>query len=234
MNGDVQIITDRAELVKLPTPRGTKSHKPVTHAKSTKQVADVIDELGYTIECERHEITNKGNRIFSNFVIKGEGDFRFVVGHRNSHDKVIARGVVAGTQVMCCSNMMFYGDFGTKVKHTQQIRDNWDGVIRDNVKIVLEGTQKRINERISSLKETEVSRADTNDIVVRAFEAKVLSPSKFTRVLDEIKNPRHAEFEVGTLWNVENAFTEFMKTQRMNQLGYTSARLRAIVDEYRN
>ena len=50
-------------------------------------------------------------------------DYQLAIGIRNSHDKTMSAGMVAGLIVMVCSNLDFMGDFKTSHKHSVNVRD---------------------------------------------------------------------------------------------------------------
>src|SRR5262249_28324561 len=67
--------------------------------------------------------------------------------------------------------------------------------------------------RFETYQRTEVPDAKAHDLMIRAVDGQVLPGSKIPKVLQEWRQPRHAEFRAGgkTAWRLFNAFTESLK-----------------------
>ena len=136
-----------------------------------------------------------------------------MIGVRNSHDKSVAAGLIAGVRVTVCANGMFTGDdICLNRKHTSRLYEDLDQKID-------EGFQKVFSEweandlRIMRYRETEISDQRAHDLIIRSVDAEALPPSAIPRVLKEYRKPWHEEFMPRTAWSLHNAFTEVMKVK---------------------
>ena len=89
---------------RLPTPRSTYTWFPLPHKDLLCEVEGQLEAAGFTIEAEMHALSHGGARYFGVFQIafrdRPESDHGWVVAIRNSHDKSIPAGLVAGSHVM--------------------------------------------------------------------------------------------------------------------------------------
>ena len=153
-----------------------------------------------------------------------------MIGVRNSHDRSVAAGLVAGARVVVCSNGMFTGDdVCLNRKHTSRLYEDLDQKID-------EGFQKVFSEweandlRIMRYRETEISDQRAHDLIIRSVDSEAIPPSAIPRVLKEYREPWHEEFMPRTAWSLHNAFTETMK-QKPHLIPGRSRLLTGVFDE---
>ena len=100
----------RAELFDVPTPRGTQTWYPLAHRKILTEVETQLETSGFTILEETHALSHNGERYFGVMSVslpnRGQADFGWIVGIRNSHDMTYPAGLVAGTRVLVCDNLV--------------------------------------------------------------------------------------------------------------------------------
>ena len=139
--------------------------------------------------------------------------YRRMIGVRNSHDKSVAAGLVAGARVTVCANGMFTGqDVLLSRKHTSRIFDDLDEKIHEGFQKVF-SEWERNDLRIMRYRETEITDERAHDLIIRSVDAEALPPSAIPRVLKEYREPWHEEFTPRTAWSLHNAFTEVMKAK---------------------
>jgi hypothetical protein len=84
----------RQELLTLPVPESTATHKVVSHADI---VAGLIESLHYRhlhVVRDQYALTKDGMRMFGFLEINdGTSDVGFAIGVRNSHDKTFSLGL---------------------------------------------------------------------------------------------------------------------------------------------
>ena len=238
---DAYRTENRDSLQDFIAPRPTNTFAPVGHYESAQQIADILESKNIRINKEIHEVSKGGNRLFSKFFVSVPNintryEYEFVVGHRNTHDKSAMRGVVLGKSVVVCKNMCFSGEMKLENKHTNGVNSgllvNFDTKIAQNISTLIDGFS-RIHKRVETLKKTEINNDQANEILVEGFMKDILPASKFTDVVNEYRNPRHAEFKGNTLWNMENAFTEFFReVNNPHLLPVKSEHLNRILDKH--
>jgi hypothetical protein len=104
----------RNSLADVKTPGGTQSWYPLPHGDLLSEVLGQLDSAGFRLIGESHALSHDGARYFGVLEVSLEGrsndsGYGWVVGLRNSHDKVFPAGLVAGTSVFCCDNLAFSG-----------------------------------------------------------------------------------------------------------------------------
>ena len=213
INDDKPFTIDRSRLDQISTPIPTLSWTPLPHHELMDRVEKRIQDYGYRIQHSNCLLSHGGDRFFGSLTLSSRGSlgYRRMIGVRNSHDKSLAAGLVAGARVIVCSNGMFTGDeICLNRKHTSRLFEDLDQKID-------EGFQKVFSEweandlRIMRYRETEISDQRAHDLIIRSVDAEAMPPSSIPRILKEYREPWHEEFMPRTAWSLHNAFTETMK-----------------------
>ena len=213
INDDKPFTIDRSRLEGVQTPRPTLSWTPLPHHELMDRVEKRIQKYGYRIQHSNCLLSHGDDRFFGSITLGSRRNlgYRRMVGVRNSHDRSLAAGLVAGARVIVCSNGMFTGDeICLNRKHTSRLYEDLDQKID-------EGFQKVFSEweandlRIMRYRETEISDERAHDLIIRSVDAEAIPPSAIPRVLKEYREPWHEEFMPRTAWSLHNAFTETMK-----------------------
>ena len=116
-------LATRTDLTTVETPEATETWFPLSHERLVQSVENQLRETGFEIEAETHALAKEGNRYFGMFQVRlpsrQRSDFHWIVGLRNSHDKTFPAGMVAGTRVTVCDNLLFSGSVNLSRKHTR-------------------------------------------------------------------------------------------------------------------
>lgn len=215
----------RDEIGAVVTPEGTDTWTPIGHGEIADSVKAALSGTGLSPREENYGLTRDGARLFGLFTLAGDHpDYALTVGFRNSHDKTFAASVCCGSRVFVCDNLAFAGEVTISSKHTKHLRNRLNRIVHEAVEKL---TQKRVlvERRIALYKETEVKApAHLHDLVLRAFRADAIPAQAISKVIKEFEEPRHPEFRDWTLWSLQNAVTETLKsygeierrTQRLN------------------
>lgn len=215
---------DRAELEFIPLPDATDTFQPIAH----KQLVDSIDEAlalrRFQILRSEFAVSPDGMKLFGLLEINAtmEG-IRFAIGLRNSNDKSMRLGMVAGYRVQVCDNMMFQGEFKPLLaKHTKGL---------DLIESVSIGVD-RIHRGFAPLKQAiEIKRLiglsdnDARILIYQAFLEEKFPISLIKDVHQNYFEPEWEDFRERTVWSLENAFTESFKELNPLAQYQTTARL---------
>ena len=104
--------------------RDPKTHLswcPLPHSRLMDSVEDQLRKRGYRVHDSTCLLSHGGDRFFGTVSISNRENlgYRRMIGARNSHDKSLAAGLVAGAKVTVCSNGWFFGDeIALSRKHT--------------------------------------------------------------------------------------------------------------------
>lgn len=231
-------VSDRAGLANVATPPASGRWQPLAHSTLVDEVDKALQGLNMRIVNDTYKLDKGGSRMFGMLQIancKDDGDFSFVAGIRNSHDKAIKAGLAVGLGVMVCSNLQFRGEIAIGTKHTLNIMDRLPLLVQGAIG-ALSTKWDEEGKRVQSYKDVGVSLSEGRDLLIQAAKSDVFPRTQFMDINDEWETPRHSEFKDRNVWSLFNAVTEHLKP-RENSLGTTTwllpmrtERLHAICD----
>src|SRR2546428_11554396 len=106
----------------------------------------------------------------------GSEDFALAIGIRNSMDRSLAVGLLAGSKVFLCDNLAFSGEARVSRKHTVNVfRDLPDLIYRmlSQVRVL----QERTVAEISAMKALELEPREADHLMVEAIRGNALPAS---------------------------------------------------------
>ena len=204
---------DRSALFRVPTPEPTSTWQPIAHTELLAQVESALPRYGLTKVSEAHGLTHDGARYFGLIEVRGpqhSEEYIQVIGVRNSHDKRLPAGLVAGNQVLICSNLAFAGEVKVFRKHTSFILRDLPMLIGRAMEQLLARWHDQ-DRRIERFKNRSLSDRDAHDLIIRALDRGVICGSQIPKVLSEWREPHYAAFQPRTLWSWFNSVTEHLK-----------------------
>ena len=204
----------RSQVDRTPCPKPTKSWQPISHGALLASVESALYLTGLGVGAQAHALTQDGERYFGLLEVcspQEADDYRMVIGVRNSSDKSLPVGLCLGSSVVVCDNLAFHGSWKVSRRHTTYLQ-------RDLPLLVASGVGKLIElwghqaERIKLYKETIIRDRTAHDLLVRAFDLKVVPNRMIPEVLHEYREPRHPEaFSERSMWSLYNAISETLK-----------------------
>ena len=204
----------RPELSEVPLPSGTSSYTPVPHETFLQGIHVQLPAFGLKVDTEQLALAREGKQMFGVLsCTNGHDDrgLRLAIGLRNSYDRSLSCGLVAGLRVVVCSNLCFSGEVEMRRRHTSNVLRDLPSCI-DTMMSDLKSLHIRQLEQADRLKSARLDTdADAHDLMMRAVRAKAFPASKLPRVIGEWDSPTHEEFEGRTAWSLLNAFTEVQK-----------------------
>ena len=224
----------RKALAAVPTPAATETWRPIPHEEFVSRVEWELPRYGLDIVQEAHALTYDGSRYFGLVQVAHEGlehsDYSLVIGLRNSHDKSLPAGLVAGAQVLICDNLSFAGEICLARRHTPNIMRDLPSLVGDALGrlLVMFRTQ---DQRVERYQATPLDDADAHDLTIKALDSGVVCASKIPELLKEWREPRYREFEPRTVWSYFNATTEVLKGA-LHLLPKRSQALYRLCDQY--
>lgn len=203
----------RKALAAVPTPKATETWRPIPHEEYVRQVEWELPRYGLNIVHEAHALTHDGSRYFGLVQVQNgcnSPDYSWVLGLRNSHDKTITAGLVAGSSIFVCDNLSFSGEVCISRKHTSYILEDLPGLIGNALGRLLLMFKSQ-DQRVERYRATRLNDADAHDLTIKALDSGVVCASKIPELLHEWREPRYREFEPRTVWSYFNATTEVLK-----------------------
>src|SRR6266849_5179295 len=113
----------RQDLLALPTPEATATHKPIPHHRLVEAMVESLAYRRLEVVKDEYAVSSDGMRLFGFLALNLEhGGIRLALGIRNSHDKSFSLGITVGYRVFVCDNLAFHGDFmPVTKKHTKHL-----------------------------------------------------------------------------------------------------------------
>lgn len=229
--GSTAVVRD--VLNEIQTPEPTASWSPIAHVDLLNVVEGALKKVGLRTGIEAHGLTKDNNRYFGLLEVLGKSKglgYSRVLGIRNSHDKSMAAGVVAGASVIVCDNLSFSGEVRIVRKHTAHIARDIEAIADTAVQQLLEHWNYQ-DKRIESYKACSVTDAQAHDLLIRATDTDVCPNRMLPHVLEQWRNPAHAVFKERTAWSLFNAFTESLKGN-LPELPSRTTRLHTLFDSH--
>jgi hypothetical protein len=223
----------RSALTVVATPDRTRTWHPISHMSLIELVERVLEQNKLKIVGEGHSLSHLGNRYFGLFQIQNgseHDDYAWILGVRNSHDKVFPSGGVAGMSVFICDNLSFSGEVRWLRRHTTFIERDLPFVVEQGIGRLMEKWHAQ-DERIEVYKSTELTDTNAHDILVRALDVGAMTPTQLPRVLADWRKPRHEEFAPRNVWSLMNCFTEVLKGG-LTVLPQRTQALHGLLDSY--
>ena len=223
-DGNTTRKISRAELEFIPMPESTDTFQPIAH----KQLVDCLDESlalrRFQILRSEFAVSPDGMKLFGLLEINAtmEG-IRFAIGLRNSNDKSMRLGLVAGYRVQVCDNMMFQGEFKPLLaKHTKGLD------LIESVSIGIDRIHRGfapLKQAIETKRLINLSDDDARILIYQAFLEEKFPISLIKDVHRNYFEPEWEDFRERSLWSLENAFTESFKALNPLAQYQTTARL---------
>ena len=205
----------KADLAAVPVPEETESYVPVPYGRFVEEVELHVPRFGLRVTDARYALAHEGSQMFGVLTCRNGGDhadYALAIGLRNSYDRSLSVGLVAGARVFCCDNLSFSGEVGTNRKHTVNVfRDLPDLIYRMLSKV--SSMQSRIHAEIAAMKDRELSPETADHVMVETVRRNVLPASSLPKVIDAWEQPAHEDFVPRTAWSLFNAFTEVAKSR---------------------
>lgn len=223
----------KADLASVAVPDETDSYVPVPYGRFVEEVELHVPRFGLTITDARYALARDGMQMFGVLTCTSDGarsDYALAIGLRNSYDRSLSVGLVAGSRVFCCDNLAFSGEASTARKHTSNVfRDLPDLIYRMLSQV--SSMQSRIHAEVAAMRSWKLTTEAADHLMVESLRRSVLPASNLPKVIDAWERPAHEEFAPRTAWSLYNAFTETQKSRSPRVQVENGLRLSALFRE---
>jgi hypothetical protein len=208
---------DRAALALVPTPEPTATWFPVGHAAVVDSVTQQLDSAGFSILKARFGLSRGDARLFATLDLESRlaDGVALAVGVRNSLDKTLPLGFVAGSRTFVCDNLSFSSELMVARKHTRFGEERFVEAISLAVKS-LEQFHAGEVARIEDMRTRRITDMEAESLILRAFEADIISTRMLPDVLQEWRKPTFEEFSDRTAWSLYSAFTTVLRPRALS------------------
>lgn len=183
----------REELLNLPTPSSTETHKIVPHHEVINQLEEALSFRHIEIVRGEYAVAKDGARLFSLIEVNAEYEgIRFAIALRNAHDKSMTLAMTAGYRVFICDNMAMSGDFKPlAAKHTRNF--NLVDALSIGVDRLQRGWQP-LRERVDFMRNKVLPITTAQALIYRAFTEGKFPIRLMRSVHSHYFEPRYDEF----------------------------------------
>jgi len=209
------------EVLAVQTPQKTDTWTPVGHGFMIEQTRKHLDENGFDVVGENHNLARFGQRYFGLMQVQDRNapentDRATIVGLRNGHDKCFPAGIMAGDAPFVCSNLIFSNEIVVTRRHTKNI-DNVN--VSGNIFMKIANAIGKLREswigqekRVDAYKEYDLgSNKEANDLIIRAYQSGACSKTQIADIVEQWNKPNHNEFSDRNLYSLYNSFSEVWK-----------------------
>lgn len=254
-----------SDITNIDTPPSTSTFQPIPHRRFLDHVLDALKVYGYNVEQQQFGLNGrKGEDFFGVLTLSNTGptgDYRHVLGLRNSHRHKFSAQAVLGTRVFVCDNLAFRGNDAIMKfsrKHTSRILLDLPQICLDKIASLpsfFADTDRQVNAwkncdlatpRYEVLPDgtqvlvdayPDLTRMRTSDLCMMALKYGAtngrLIPHLWTELTRDDGPGGHTALKGTNLWSVYNAFTEVEKrSDSPAESQRRTARLSTLLDGY--
>jgi len=206
------------ELALVELPEETETYKPVAHTYVVDQLRNYGTAYLGDVVAEGYGLSEDGQQMFGMLRFENQASIDgqesdVTVGIRNSYDKSLALGVVAGLSMIVCDNLVLSGTEKLVRKHTKYVMNDIDGVILSVVKNAYPDAIAA-TKLLRQWSETELSDDDAYSLIGRILGHKVAYSSHCTGALREWRKPTYSDWGKNNVHALYQAFTHALKKSR--------------------
>lgn len=207
----IQLNEQEQFLCQVELPLATRSYAPIPHADLIKTMVEGVNNKGYEITGKRYWQNGTGTQLIGRYELNHtDTDMAMSIGFKNSYDKTMSAGCVAGAQVIICSNGMLKGDFVFKRKHTGTAHEEMLDHIKESIDYSVVNFERLCQSR-DTMKNFDMSQDMVNELVGKLFiEQEILRAEQLGIFKKEFK-AKDQTFDYGvdklSAWNIYNLCT---------------------------
>jgi hypothetical protein len=222
----------RGNLLELPLPEETDTFKPISHYFLVQAIEEALSFRHISITKEEFAVTPDGMKFFAVLQVNAQYEgVNFAIGLRNSNDKSMRLGIVAGYKVTVCDNLSFAGEYKPMLaKHSKNLD------LIESVSTAVDRLQrgwKPIREMIDFKRQHQLTDGKARDMLYQLFTSAKLPISLFRSTHKEFFiDPSYDEFRPKTLWSLENAVTTSIKKLNPISQYENTAKLGKFINDY--
>ncbi|WP_409029375.1 DUF932 domain-containing protein [Gracilimonas sediminicola] len=213
------------QLLTIPEPEKTKSYTPLNHYDFAVNILTIASDLlkGYRFDGDSYALSSDGQKMFGVISFRKinpgpDEELKVAIGLRNSYNKTMSAGLVVGSSVLVCDNLVFSGDIKVMRKH--QGEDMHED-LHDQIVTAIYKSQHnfdQISQDVEAMKNRTMSQKEKYEFIGLLTGEGILSATQSSAAYKELWKPSHEEFQVDTLWAGYNCATEALKSSPVHQI----------------
>jgi len=202
------------QLAAIPLPKETRTYKPVSHVDLVNLLSSMAVNLLPEFELVNTQlgVTKDGQKLFGVITLKNDHtELGLSIGFRNSYDKTLSVGIVTGSSVFVCDNLMLTGDLTVLRKHTSNVINDIDALALSTI-YKSRAAFAQIQEDVEIMKDIPMSDDEAYRTLGLIYGRGIITPRQIPVVKNEWLKPSHDDFQDRSLWSFYNACTEALKS----------------------
>lgn len=210
----------REQVEAVPVPARTRSWRPVAYKDAIDLVEDrITSRLGMEISGWEFGLQKGGSQMFGVArVATGSDESELSIGFRQSYNKTLSLGVVAGASILVCDNLCFSGEHLKVVrKNTTNVWSDFRCLLDTQMANALHAYQATVDHG-EHLKATPCNQRRGYALLGVALGEGILSSTQANIAFRDWDTPRHEEFADRNMWSLYNCFTEGLKKGQPGRL----------------
>jgi len=225
--GAREVTREELSFVPCPPPQG-RWH-PVPFHTVLEYAERALTDAGYRIAKSALALSRRDGRFFGTLTLDcplGSGA-DLAVGIRSSHGQSLALGWCCGQRVFVCDNLAFSSAKVISRKHTAHGVQRYQEAISRAVSELADYREFEAY-RIRQMQRLELTDGQAESVLLRAFEAGIISPHALPVAIREWRKPSFPDFEeFKNAWRLYNALTFALgKRARTNPQAHVHATIR--------
>lgn len=215
----------REALATIEPPEATATWKPIKHADVVDCLYEEFDRRQIGVTHEEYAVQRKGNYLFGVMTLNylKTDEFAAALAFRHSNDMQEAMKMYAGVRVFACDNMALSGsELILHKKHSKHF--SLANELPEALNRYQDGALQ-LQHDIDELKELPVSRDLFTRRVFDIFRRKIVPIRLFHPVVNDWYATHPTRTDVGTEWELLNAFTNHTKALAPNPAMRATVRL---------
>jgi len=223
---------DESQVLAIDPPEGTATWQPIAHRELIFALeVELTIAQQFEIIRKDYSLSQDGHQMFGVWTLQSiNNDMAFALGLRNSTNKRLSVGVVAGTRVFVCDNLAFSGEFIVFRRHTSRIRDDLHSMVAAAVEQV-SGKLLDFADWHKQLINYCLPKQRAEMLTFRAMEQRILPPSKFNQFYKLFFDAK-APYRAPTLLHWHEAITEILREYSLFRQADANAKLNALCQGY--
>jgi hypothetical protein len=200
------------QVAAVPAPPPTDTWFPIPHIAMLEAVEETIAGTGFVVHGRALALSANANQFFGTLDLSAPvaGGVGLSVGIRNSIDKTLPLGFCAGNRVFVCDNLSFSAELLVNRKHIVHGGARFREAIA-HAAGRLEAFRASESARVGLMQSLGLDDQGAESLILRAWEARIISHRQLPSVLREWREPSHDEFGPRNCWSLFNAFTEVLR-----------------------
>lgn len=234
--GSITQRVSEVEVLTVPEPQFTQTWHPIGHKRLIEALDSSVKSASMLVLNREYSLSATGTKMFGVWQLTGSrsGQQDWAIGIRNSIDKSMTVGLVAGIHVFVCDNLVFSGDIVMLRKHTSGLTDDSLRQLCDNALGRVKHDLGNFENWFEALNDIHLfNPTESKFLTFEAMKTGALSPGKFNEIYSTFFSETGQYFaDPQTLSNWHNAITHTYHQNSLFAVAKKNEKLTQLIDHW--